>query len=185
MSGKSVIGGALLGLVLSVGVIYFGLPFLYPHNATVQVKTATFNSTAYILDTMNSEWIEMNDTEMDITTRGNTALSVNFQANLVMQLYPSFQGRFSVNLSLAVIGVGYWNTTFIYVSNDAFSGTQYLEVNDNVNLNYMTGVLNAGTYHIVVYWISTSSTTSGFNFLSASHNGYNRTRSLTAIEYAL
>ncbi len=187
MSGKAVIGGALIGLALSVGVIYFALPLFYPHNALVQVKTATFNSTAFILDT-GTEWVEMNDTVMDITTRGNTALDINFQANLVMQLYPNFQGRFSVNISLTVVGIGYIgyeNTTFLYVSQDAFSGTQYLQLNQNLNFNHITGILTAGTYHISVRWISTSSTSSGLNYLSASHASYNRTRSLTAMEYAV
>jgi hypothetical protein len=184
MSGKQIVAGAFLGLILSVGVMYYALPFMYPQQGAIQVKTTTFDSSAFIFDTMKGSWIEMNDTEMDITTRGNTALSVNFQANLVMQLFPNFQGRFSVNISLVVAGVGYWNTTILYVSNDAFSGTQYLQTSNNVNINYMTGTLSAGTYRIAVYWISTSSTSSGSNYLSASHTGYNRTRSLTAIEYA-
>jgi hypothetical protein len=188
--GKGTIAGSIIGSIIgSVAIVavlaFFMIPLVFPavntNSIVVQSKFGEWDSPAYIFDDQTSNYIKMTDTEINITTEGNSRISMTLFAIGLLSLQPNFNVRNSYNISLVVVGVS--NRTFevAYFDNSGATGA-YRQLTLNLYSNYVTQSLPAGTYTTAVYWKSTFNATDT-NSLSVSHaTTWNRTRSLIVQE---
>jgi hypothetical protein len=187
--GKGAIAGSIIGSIIgSVAIVavlgFFLMPLIFPavntNSIVVQSKFGEWNSPAYVFDDQLN-YIKMTDTEINITTGGNSRISMTFSAIGLLTLQPNFNVRNSYNISLVVVGVS--NRTFEVAYYDNSGATlAYRQLTFNLYSNYVTQPLPAGTYTTAVYWKSTFNATDT-NSLSVSHaTTWNRTRSLLVQE---
>jgi hypothetical protein len=189
MSGKSVIGSIIGSILITLGIIW-GLGFIgfFPgvdtKNNLIQTQYGEWNSPAYIYDNQLS-YVKMTDTELNVTTSGNSRLLATFSAMSIMTLGPDFRYRVGYNISLIVHGIG--NRTIQADFFDGSPATSYTrQISIGLFINFMTPNLPAGTYNINVYWKSGFNANGTTNSLSVAHIGvssdYNFTRTLLVQE---
>ena len=200
MSGKSGIGSiiasVIITLVFVIVLAFFVLPYLYPilsskdlvsHDdlmdeggIVIQSKYQEWDSAAFIYDYNVSDFIQMVDTEINISVEEGSQLAIEFSATSLMRLQSPFSGRSSYDIAIVVDGIG--NRTFEVYYYEGGGGTGFIqELVFNFNYNYVTAPLNNGTYKINVFWISTSDVP-GNNYLSVAKSTRNYTRSLWVTE---
>jgi len=185
MSGKSVFGSILvsiLGSIIIIGLLgYFLLPTIYPNTQTnpiiIQSKYQEWNSEAYIWDDDTSDYLKMEDTEINITIQQNSQISMTFFAMSLLTLDTTFNIKNTYKVSLVIIGVS--NRTFMvgYYDDSGATGF-YRQLTFDLYSTHISEPLSAGTYTCAVYWRSTFDA-SGTNSLSVAHAPtWNYTRSL-------
>ena len=200
MSGKSGIGSiiasVIITLVFVIVLAFFVLPYLYPilsskdlvsHDdlmdeggIVIQSKYQEWDSAAFIYDYNVSDFIQMVDTEINITVEEGSQLAIEFSATSLMRLQSPFSGRSSYDIAIIVDGIS--NRTFEVYYYEGSGGMGYIrQLVFNLNYNYVTAPLNNGTYTINVFWKSTSDVP-GENYLSMAHPTHNYTRSLWVTE---
>ena len=123
----------------------------------------------------------MVDTELNITTTGNSKLSVAFDAMFLLHLDSVFSGGTRYNITLVISGVKNRTTRISYFETPGSGHT--IEETYSTHLSFETGILSAGTYTISVYWKSNNAAT-GFSQLIASGGGFIYPRSISAQEIA-
>jgi hypothetical protein len=184
--GKGAIAGSIIGSIIgSVAIVavlaFFMIPLVFPavntNSILLQSKFGEWNSPAYLFDDQTANYIKMTDTEINITTSGNSRISMTFSAIGLLSLNPNFNIRNSYNISLVVVGVS--NRTFeVAFYDDSGATLSYRQLTLNLYSNYVSQPLPAGTYTTAVYWKSTFDAADS-NSLSVSHaTTWNRTRSL-------
>jgi len=191
MSGKSVLGcilGSIIGSVIIVGILgYLLLPTIYPGIQTnpviVQSQYQEWDSAAYVWDDDTTNYLKMNDTEMSITIKQNSKISITFFATALLTLDPTFDIKNTYKISLMIMGVS--NRTFMvgYLDEGGPIG-DFRQLTFNLYSIHLSEPLTAGTYTCVVYWKSTFDAP-GTNSLSVAHAPtWNYTRSLLIQEIA-
>jgi hypothetical protein len=185
MSSKSIIGSMIGSILITLGIVwslgFFGvIPGVDTKNTLIQTKYGEWNSPAFIYDD-DLSYVQMTDTELTITTSGNTRLLAIFSAMSIMTLDMNFQYRVGYNVSLVVGVVG--NRTIQVDYYDGQPATGYIrQLSMGIFINYMTPILPAGSYSIGIYWKSGFDATGTQNSLSVAHTGgatdYNFTRTL-------
>jgi hypothetical protein len=127
----------------------------------------------------------MTDTELNITTNGNSSLLVSFSAMSIITLDVAFTFRAGYNVSLIVENGGNRTIEVDYYDGGAAYGS-IRQISMDLYINYLTPKLPAGTYTVNVYWKSGYDATGTQNSLSVAHMGgstdYNFTRTLLVQE---
>lgn len=174
ISSKSVFGAIIGSVIISVavigGLIYFGLPILFPsveeENVVVQTKYGEWNTESYIYDN-ELTWSQMEDTELEIKVQKNSRIYATFSAIALLWLDSDFTGICKFLISLLV--EGFANRTFLL---DYYDGgpayTYYREITYNLGINVVTQPLPSGTYTVSVQWRSAWDA-SGDNGISVAH----------------
>ncbi|MFX1477634.1 MAG: hypothetical protein ACFFCI_05850 [Promethearchaeota archaeon] len=184
MSGKSVIGGMIGSIAITLAIIWgLGFAGFFPgvdmKNVVIQTKYGEWNSPAYIFDNQLS-YVKMEDTELTITASANSRLLVSFSAMSIMTLDAAFTYRVGYNISLVVEKVG--NRTIQADYYDGGPAYGYIrQISMNLYINYLTPNLPAGTYKVEILWKSGFDATGTANSLSVAHmggTGYNFTRTI-------
>jgi len=188
--------GSVFITLLLVGVGgYFSLPHLYPNlnedlgdyaktddltdeGILLQTKYLEVKTLVFIVDTDLVEE-KMPDTELNITTTGNSKLRVAFDAIFLLHLDSVFSGGTRYNLTLVLSGVRNQTTRISYFSSPSLGST--IEETYSPHINFETEILPAGTYSISVYWKSNNVAISGSSMLFTL-DGY--ARSIMAQEIA-
>ena len=107
--GKGAIAGSIIGSIIgSVAIVavlaFFMIPLVFPavntNSILLQSKFGEWNSPAYLFDDQTANYIKMTDTEINITTSGNSRISMTFSAIGLLSLNPNFNIRNSYNISL-------------------------------------------------------------------------------------
>ena len=144
--------------------MYFGYPLLYPNivnnetlndEVVVQSKYLEINSTALIWDSNLTPNV-MPDTEMNITTQGNTKLSVSFDAQLELLLVDTFESNAYYNITLQIEGVKQETVRIIEYHGEPIVGEVHRFI--YLQISFETGILSAGTYDISIIWYSKADT---------------------------
>ncbi len=202
----TILASVFITLILSGTGMYFGLPMVYPNvvnddsdNVTqddlddyvlknetlnnevvVQSKYKDINSTDAIFDDELTP-IMMDDTEMNITTQGNTKLSVSFNAQLELTLVDTFESDAFYNITLQIEGVKQEKFSIIeYHMNPIIDGEMRRSI--YVQISFETGILQAGTYDISVLWSSELDTPRLSRLSSGIYSTDNFVRTLSALE---
>lgn len=189
MSSKSVIGSMIGSILITLGIVwslgFFGvIPGVDTKNTVIQTKYGEWNSPAFIYDD-DLSYVKMTDTELTITTSGNTRLLAIFSAMSIMTLDSIFRYRVGYNVSLVVGDIG--NRTIQVDYYDGQPATNYIrQLSMELYINFLTPILPAGSYNIGIYWKSGFNATGTQNSLSVAHTGgatdYNFTRTLVIQE---
>ena len=189
MSGKSIIGSMLGSILITLGIIW-GLGFIgfFPgvdtKNTVIQTRYGEWNSPSFIFDNQLT-YVKMTDTELNVTTSGNSRLLVSFSAMSIMTLDAAFTFRAGYNVSLLVENGGNRTIQVDYFDGGPAYGA-IRQISMDLYINYLTPKLPAGTYTINVYWKSGFDATGTQNSLSVAHMGgatdYNFTRTLLVQE---
>ncbi len=200
MSGKSGIGSIISSVILTLIIVivlaFFALPYLYPilsskdlvshddlmdeSGIVIQSKYQEWDSAATIYDYEDVNFMQMEDTEINITVDEGSQIAIEFSATSLMRLESTFSGRSSYDIAIVVGGIG--NRTFEVYYYEASGGMGFIrQLVFNLNYNYVTVPLNNGTYTINVFWISTADVP-GDNYLSVAYPTHNYTRSLWVTE---
>ncbi|MFX0116824.1 MAG: hypothetical protein ACFFB3_19910 [Candidatus Hodarchaeota archaeon] len=182
MGAGAFIGGFLVGIVVTGAFGFLALSIFQSDESgrILQAKYEEFNSQAFINDDVTSAWTQIPDTEMNITTEGDSFLSVTFSAVMILHLDNSFAGACRFNISLEIEGVESKQTRVSYYYATPGPGV-VVELSERVEIHLETGTLSKGSYNIVVNWISTFDA-SGNNQLISATSIFNFTRSLSAWE---
>ena len=181
----TILGSVFITLLLVGAGGYFGLPALYPNlNADLgdyvekddltgegillQTKYVEVQTSSFFIRDDDQVYQNMPDTELNITTTGNSKLNVVFIGAFFLQIYPDFFGYTKYNITLDISGVGNRTTSILYLSHLA-SGIK-TEISDNVQISFETEVLPAGTYSISVLWKSSYTIADGMTLLILKHD---------------
>ncbi|MFX0202996.1 MAG: hypothetical protein ACFFCW_43385 [Candidatus Hodarchaeota archaeon] len=184
MSKESFIVGFFIGIVLTGVVAYAALPMLESeetHEETgriLQMKYEEFRSTAFLMDSSTSNWTRIPDTEMNITTEGDSRLSVTFSAIGILHLDTTFTGNCKFNISLHIGGITSRQTR---VSLYRGGSGATLEMSKTIYVHLETDTLPKGAYQISVNWIAQHDGI-GSNQLILANTPFNFTRSLSVWE---
>ena len=159
-----IFASVFITLIISGAGIYFGLPLLYPNivnnetlnnEVVVQSKYQEINSTDLLWD-YNLTPKLMKDTEMNITTQGNTKLSVSFDAQFELLLVDTFEYTAYYNITLQIEGVKQETIRISEYRGEPIVGEEHLF--KYLQISFETGILPAGTYDISVIWYSKANT---------------------------
>ena len=166
----TILGSVFITLLLVGAGGYFGLPLLYP------ILNEDLTDDGIILQTKNNEsqtaanifwnvftYEKIPDTELNITTSGNSKLIVAFEGAFMLRLGSTFSGETKYNITLDIAGIEN-RTTCIYSGIDTALNTD-MELPCNTYISFETGILPAGTYTISVYWSSAIAPTAGWSQL--------------------
>ena len=159
MSAKVILASVLISILVISPVVYFVLPLLYPgmkeegtDNILLQSIYEEFDTQAVLSDeNLTSTLIP--DTEITITTQGNSSLVVLFDCFSIVQLDTIFTGSVSFFINLVVEGVGNL-TSMVYIVDLAPATLDYRFYSEDITISYSTGTLSAGNYTVGVYWYS-------------------------------
>lgn len=182
MGAGAFVGGIIIGIIITGAVGFFALQTFQAEESgrILQTDYEEFNSQAYIQDDATSAWTQIPDTEMTITTEGDSFLSVTFSATMILHMDTSFTGACRFNISLEIEGVGSKQTRASYFHATPGPGA-IVELSERVHIHLETGTLSEGTYSIVVNWISAFDAP-GTNSLNSGSSNFNFTRSLSVWE---
>ncbi|MFX1569082.1 MAG: hypothetical protein ACFFCV_12025 [Promethearchaeota archaeon] len=194
MSAKSVIIGIIVSIICSVlitaGLLYLIGPVLLPelnkvsileeNDLVLQYKYQEWDTDAWVTD-YNVAYQKMNDTELSITIQENSHLYVSFSSVSYLWLSYSFANYSAYSISLVVEGVGNRSFSIVHYDPRPTVGLIMQEYTYNLNIEYLTGPLSAGTYNIAMYWMSLYDSTE-YTYLSVADPGYDNTRSLWVME---
>jgi len=169
-----IFASVFITLILSGTGIYFGFPLIYPDIVTqddlddyvlkdemlnnevvVQSKYQEINSTDLLWDYDLTPSV-MQDTEMNITTQGNTKLSVSFDAQLELLLANNFEYTAYYNITLQIEGVKQETVKIAEYRGEPIVGEVHIFI--YLQISFETGILPAGTYDISVIWYSKANT---------------------------
>ncbi|MFW9877307.1 MAG: hypothetical protein ACFFG0_29805 [Candidatus Thorarchaeota archaeon] len=194
MSAKSAIFSIIVSILCSVlitaGLLYFIGPVILPDlnevstleekDLVLQYKYQEWDSDAWVTD-YNVVYQKINDTELSITIQENSKLYISFSSMAYLWLSYDFANYSAYSVSLVVEGVG--NRTFFITHYDPrpTTGLIYQKLTYNLNIDYFTGPLSAGTYNITMYWKSLYDSTE-YTYLSVADNTYDNIRSLWVME---
>ena len=184
----------LVSVLLSLGIGaaggYFLLPYAFPNvnkaqTGVIQAKSVQISDNAKLLHT-DTTWSMINNTQVNITTRGGSSLFAEF--NAVFEMYyvlaPSLNpgDNWSAHLALKVDGVGN-NTVFlkyVNVNSVAFAKSEMI----SFTMQYTTKTLATGTYHVAMYWVSDYSMPGFCEIIACAHPSLVLNRTLTVEEIA-
>ncbi len=190
--GAFILVSGLISLIFIAGAGYFVLPLIYPNiNEEIETETETPNillqskyidiTTQAILYDDEMDFVKIIDTELSITTQGNSSLAVSFSMVVLMILDASFSGILFFEFAIAINGIGNRTIPFSY---SRFSATGLEQHSVDFTINYLTGIIPSGTYNIEASWHSKSDPT-GSSYLKSYFSpsmGPNYTRTIWAQE---
>jgi len=193
-----IIANVFITLIISGTCIYFGVPLLYPDlsdmateddlddyvlkddkGVIVQSKYKEINSSAIIWDNYLTESV-MPDTEMNITTQGNTKLSVSFDAQFSLLLVDTFKYTAFYNITLQIEGVKQETVDIVEYHGEPIVGQVQKFI--YLQISFETGILPAGTYDISVIWYSKIDTAKLSRLTAGIYLTNNLVRTLSAQE---
>ena len=168
--GISIFVSALISMILVAGAGYFLLPLIYPNiNEEIETETPIIVlqskyidvSTQTILYDYDIDFAKINNTELSITTQGNSSLAVLFTMPILMVIDGSFMGNLYYELVIVISDIG--NKTIPIKYYRSSIGGIELDTK-HIAINYNTGVISSGTYTIEACWRSMYEAT-GYNYL--------------------
>jgi len=154
--GPSILISALISMILVAGAGYFALPLIYPNineetpNIVLQSKYIDVSTQDTLFDD-DLDFVKINDTELSITTLGNSSLSVQFTMTTLMGISLLFSGHLYFEIAIVISGVGNKTIPVKYYRSSAGIDEQHTE---HITINYNTGVISNGTYTIEAFWRS-------------------------------
>lgn len=156
------------------------MPIFLPgmQSILLQSKYIETSSTASIGDTQTT-YQKIPDTELIITTQGNSRLLATFTGEGSLTVDGSLVG--AVNFYVAIVIEGVSNRTMRIHFYDGIGYGAIREFAISLYNTYQTSYLPAGTYTVSVYWKSGADVT-GTNSLNLSSLVGNRTRGLLVQE---
>ena len=188
--GLSIFVSALISMILVAGAGYFLLPLIYPNiNEEIEEFEETPNivlqskyidvSTQVTLYDEDLDFVKINDTELSITTQGNSSLSVQFTMTTLMGISSLFVGHLYFEIVIVISGVGNKTIPVKYYRSSSGIDEQNTQ---HIAINYNTGVISNGTYTIEAFWRSLESN-AFYNYLRSYvwssgdgfYNNYTRT----------
>ena len=201
----TIFASVFITLILSGTGMYFGLPLVYPNLANndsdivtqddlddyvlknetlnnevvVQSKYHENNSTEVIWDYDLTPSV-MPGTELNITTQGNTKLSVSFDAQFELTLVNAFDGGAFYDIKLQIEGVKQETFKILEYHGEPIVGQT--ENSIYVQISFETGILPAGTYNISVLWCSVLNTAQLSRLSVGIYLGDNSFRTISAQE---
>ena len=190
-SGSSfgiIIASVFLSVIIIGAGTYFGLPFLFPSlktpdedtNILLQMKYQEFYAYALIWDYNTTETM-MNQTEMSITTNGNSYLVIEFSTLLKTQYSLTSGGFCRYRIAIVVDGVG--NQTIFLQKVNYGAATIHLDETIPFSLQYKTPILSTGTYNVSIVWYSDVNI-GGNSYLATNYPpAYNFSRSISVWEF--
>ncbi len=171
----TILGSVFITLLLVAVGGFFGLPILYPNlNADLDnyiedgdltdegilLQTKYFEvQTNFAIGDTEFDAIKIPDTEVNITTTGNSKLSVAFEGAFYLLLSSAFEGYAVYNITLDIAGVDQRATRIEFF--EEISSGSACQIPCNLHISFETGILPAGTYEISVYWKSIVSPAAG------------------------
>ena len=183
----SILVSGLISLIFIAGAGYFILPLIYP-NINEETETETENillqskhvdiTTQAILYDDDLDFVKINDTELSITTQGNSTLTDLFTMQVVILLGASFSGFLSFEFAIVIDGIGNRTVPFMYYRDSAIGLERY---STDITINYLTGIIPGDTYIIEAFWRSTIDAT-GSSELKSYYSSINYTRTIWAQE---
>ena len=184
MSAKIFFASVITSILILAPVTYFVLPILYPNmtneinGVVLQSEYVVISTAAYITDD-ELTFQKMDDTNCSITTQGDSSLTIQFSAVAMMSLTNTFSLMNVYTIVLVVNGVGNKTNMHVYYNEDPPGF--YRQYTFDLNIYFDTGILEAGTYKIGIYWKSEWDDT-GLNSLSVNHSGFRYNRSFLVQE---
>ena len=174
----------VISAAVTAGLMYFVTPLMFPgaSKGIIQTKTLSLSNSAYIADSSTANYLLMNTTTLNITTRGDTIIDARFTASAFITTDTTFTGVTSFFVALVIAGVGNRTIMARYLDTQPATGF-YREISVNLDIEYATAALPAGTYTISVMWISSYSI-AGNNYLMANTNSLKTPRMLIVQEIA-
>jgi len=162
MGQKSILGsilGSTISSVVIVGILgLFLIPLIFPavdtSSIVLQSKYGEWDTEAYLTDDQTTDYLKMTDTELIITIRENSQISITFSAIALLALSTSFNIRSSYNISLVIVGISNRTFEIIYWDSSGSTGA-FRQLTYNLYSNYLSQPLPSGTYTIAIYWKST------------------------------
>ncbi|MHA2232935.1 MAG: hypothetical protein ACXAB4_10620 [Candidatus Hodarchaeales archaeon] len=188
MSKGSFIAGLLVGIVIAGAIGFVAIQTSESNDdhdsdragRILQTKYEEFRSQAFLPDSETGSWALIPDTELEITTKGDSFLSLTFSAVMILHLDSSFSGACRFNISLEVAGITNKQTRVSYYHGIP-GPSQIVEFSERVDIHYETDTLAIGTYSLAAYWISAFDAP-GSNQLISSTASFNFTRTLSVWE---
>ena len=197
----TILASVFITMILSGTGMYFGLPLVYPDltdmateddlddyvlknetlnkEVVIQTKYKESNSTIAIFDDDVDPSV-MPGMEMNITTQGNTKLSVSFDAQIELTLCDNFEMESMYNITLQIEGVKQETVRILEYHENPIDGEMRKSL--YVQISFETGILPASTYNISVLWSSQYDTFVTSRLTSAIYYDDNLIRSITAQE---
>lgn len=160
MTAKTIIASVFITIIIISPVVYFVLPLLYPgmkeggseEGVLLQSVIGTFSSQAVLFDeNLTSTLIP--DTELTITTQGNSYLAITFNSFAMILLDILFTGEVEFYINLVITGVGN-RSTIVYIYDPSPGIGDFRFYSQDVVILFSTETLAAGTYEVGVYWYS-------------------------------
>ena len=184
----TILASVFITLIISGTGMYFGLPIVHPNivndetlnnEVVIQTKYQESNSTIVIWDD-DLEPSVMPGMEMNITTQGNTKLSVSFDVQIELTLVDNFDMEAMYNITLQIEGVKQETVRILEYHMNPIDGEMRKSL--YVQISFETGILPAGTYDISVLWCSQIDTDHLCRLSSGIYYDDNLIRSITAQE---
>jgi hypothetical protein len=146
----------------------------------LQTKKIETRSTASIndADTTKSQMPGMN---IQITTSGDSYLTMRFFTQLYLILNPDFKERVDFNVSIEFEGKGVCESMIHYYVRPGPLGNE-TDLTIPIYLEYTTDSLSAGTYTVKIVWYSIADNTDSYIILVASQGSLTPLRTLIVQE---
>ena len=118
--GVSILASSLISMLLIAGAGFFALPLIYPNindeieeieefeetpNIVLQSKYIDVSTQAELRDDQ-LDFVKINDTELSITTQGNSSLAVLFTMTIVTHIAQDFWGALYFEIAIVISGIG-------------------------------------------------------------------------------
>ena len=211
MVAISMIGVVLLSSVVSIVTISWGIPMMnqlvpnivYPGasvtNNTIYIDNTTeyvtenillqfkhYNTFAYdmLFDTNTSTYAKINDTELSITTQGNSRLYARFTGIFYLEIQDEDVEHLEFVIAVVVEGTGNQTHDVLYFEAETIGEGINRFITYSISIDYVTPQLTSGTYNIGVYWKSDYRDPSNLHTYLNTGNveGFNAPRTLTVME---
>lgn len=160
MSTKIFLASVIVSLLIMAPLSYFVLPLLYPNmkdtdsddtGIVLQIIYEEFDTVTYVEDDTD-KYTHMDQTEVSITTQGDSLLAILFTMQAIMHITSLMVGVLKFEISLRVEGIG--NRTICIIYTDTTNPGSIRQIPLEISINYVTISLIAGNYTIGVYWRS-------------------------------
>lgn len=180
MAEKGSLAGIAILSILVGAAVGFGLTWLVqPSGSVLQTRYLAVSSTAGKSDDDLTKTV-IPDTQLNITTKGFSYITVEFAGSLGYHLDSTFSSACRYNITLEVDGtaVSVFKATWYHTT---ASGSQE-EGSLGVSIPWVSGTLAAGTHVVQVTWVSTIDALGGNQIYFATSPNRVTVRSITIQE---
>ena len=156
-TGTAIVASVLIAVILTMGLVYVANPYLFPQKGVVQTKSISQTGPAYIFSSQNTAYSVINNSKLAITTRGGSFLDVQFTAQGLITLDPTFAGIADWYVAVLVensSGHVFGNDTILPAYYNVVAVGNIVQIPVAIAIQLITGTLPAGTYNVTAQWKS-------------------------------